>query len=132
MLLIAKSFDPEFRKFRQCFGKWADEVAGNERMKAAAMRVFNNTLLRAYNKWASILTAAQNLSLEISLSAKGETMRGKTKIPPLKVLVRQAKQDAPEQLVKAAPHLASAHSKHASAVRSAMHSMRQLFALQYA
>ena len=28
-------------------------------------------------------------------------MRGKTKIPPLKVLVRQAKQDAPEQLVKA-------------------------------
>ena len=95
MLLIAKSFDPEFRKFRQCFGKWADEVAGNERMKAAAMRVFNNTLLRAYNKWASILTAAQNLSLEISLSAKGETMRGKTKIPPLKVLVRQAKQDAP-------------------------------------
>jgi pyruvate/2-oxoglutarate dehydrogenase complex dihydrolipoamide acyltransferase (E2) component len=101
MLLIAKSFDPEFRKFRQCFRKWADEVAGNERMKAAAMRVFNNTLLRAYNKWASILTAAQNLSLEISLSAKGETMRGKTKIPPLKVLVRQAKQDAPEQLVKA-------------------------------
>ena len=38
----------------------------------------------------------------------------------------------PEQLVKAAPHLASAHSKHAAAVRSAMHSVRQLLAPQYA
>ena len=38
----------------------------------------------------------------------------------------------PEQLVKAAPHLASAHSKHAAAVRSAMHSVRQLVAPQYA
>ena len=100
MLLIAKCSTPSSASSASAL-KWADEVAGNELMKAAAMRVFNNTLLRAYNKWASILTAAQNLSLEISLSAKGETMRGKTKIPPLKVLVRQAKQDAPEQLVKA-------------------------------